>query len=584
MSFIGKGRLGRRAALVTAGALMAFQALSVVGAQTASAATTCSFGSGTLTVLLDAGDDIAFSAASGNITLNLNGGGAKDTVAFGCVSIPVAKATLTNTTAITVTGSTGENVLTIDLLVNWGTINWTIDLSTQGATEKDTVVLDGSAATLTTALDTVVGASGIDLNDDGDLDATVTGVELISMLGGDGDDYLCGGGSTITGGPTTIPMSIVGDAAPGVGTDEGYDDLCGGLGSDTIDAGLAITGGFGTAAADYLNFTGPITATFTAATVVGQSGTVTGAGSDTLVDITDIYGSQGNDTITGDTNSNDIAGGPGDDAINGGTAGGDEDTADFFDSEAGVTVDLAAGTATGDGNDTVKNMEDVYGSDFNDVIAGAPHVDNYFDGAAGLDWVDYSAYSTDVTVDLRPASAFTPAALPCSGHGVPTTECDTMIHIENATLGSGDDTFFGNGFNNVVNPGGGSNILDGGLGGDTLDYSSYEAGVTVNLAGGGVTGDSAVSFENVVGSKFKDRITGGVESNSIRSGKGDDNVRGGGGDDTLRLGAGDDLARGGSGDDDLYGQKGDDYLNGGSGTDFCKGGPGKDTVKGCEIH
>ncbi len=569
MSFLGRGsRRGRRlTALAAGGALAAFQALALIGAPAASATVaTCSFGSGVLTVNLTSGTSSAFSAdaATGNILID-----GTDTFAHACAAIPAVKATLTNTTEIDVNGDAGNETVVIDLLVKWGTINWKIDLKTG---TSDTVIVDGHLAPATTALDSVVGASGLDLTDDGDLDATVTGVDLIELVGGLGDDFLSGAGSTITGGPTTIPMTVLG--GPG-----GYDDLSGGLGNDTLVA--SVDG----AAADYLSFAGPITADLTA-------GTVTGAGSDTLVGIDDIYGSQGNDTITGNANDNDIAPGPGDDKVSGGgnsatgfpNFGGD--TIDFFDSEAGVTVDLAAGTATGDGNDTFSGMEDVYGSDFNDSIAGDQNVDNYIDGAAGLDWIDYSAYSRDLTVslgNLNPTVDNDPTddANECDGK---SGECDALVHIENAILGTGDDSFKGSEFNNVVNPGGGQNVLDGLGGGDTLDYSSYDAGVTVNLAGGGVSGDSAVSFENVVGSNFKDRITGGVESNTIRSGKGDDNVRAGAGDDTLRLGAGDDIARGGSGDDDLYGQKGDDYLNGGSGTDFCKGGPGKDTVKGCEIH
>lgn len=561
MSFLSRGsRRGRRgSALVVTGALMAFQALALVGAQVAQAnVLSCSFGAGTLTVNLnDAGQPDVFSAeADGDIVID---GAVTDPL---CTSIPATKATLANTTAIVVNGSAGNNTVVIDLLVNWGAINWTVDL---GAGTGDTVVLDGEDATAANDLSVSVGASGIDLNDDGDLDATVAGVELIEILGGDGDDYLCGGGSTITGGPTTIPMEITG--GDGGGSDEGYDDLCGGLGNDTL------TAGGGGAAADYLLFTGPITADLGA-------GTVTGAGSDTLVDITDIYGSQGNDTITGSADVNDIAGGPGDDKING--LGG-ADIADFWDSAAAVVVDLDAGTATGNGNDTLTNMEDVFGSDFNDMIAGDPDVDNALDGSAGVDWVDYSAYSSSVKVSLADLdNDGDPAddANECDGR---SAECDSLFRIENAILGSGDDTFTGSAFNNVVNPGGGQNVLDGLGGGDMLDYSGYEEGVTVNLAGGGTAGDAAVNFENVKGSDFVDTITGGVESNTIRSGKGNDNVKGGSGDDTLRLGPGNDRARGGSGDDDLYGAKGKDALFGGGGTDLCKGGPGKDTKKGCEI-
>jgi hypothetical protein len=543
--------------LVAVGALFAFQALALVGAQVASAAVvSCSFGTGTLTVNVSGGTTAFSTDASGNITIN---GAVTDPL---CTSIPATKATLTNTTAIAVTGSANNETVSIDLLVHWGAINWTVDLG--GGT--DDVTLDGSLATVATDLDTVAGASGIDLNDDDDLDVTLTNVESVTALGGDGDDYLCGSaGTTSVGGPIAIPFNV--DAGAG------YDDVCGGSANDTLNVGGAADG-----AVDYLGFTGPITVDLTKAT---NQITGTGVGSDTT-DASDVYGSQGNDTFTGGVDYNDFAGGPGDDKITCGTGGG---LADFWDSAEAVTVDLVAGTATGNGNDTLKNCADVYGSDFNDMIAGARHQDNWIDAAAGLDWIDYSAYSTAVTVTLGEASVppdNDPTSTPneCDGD---STECDSLLHIENAMLGSGDDTFTGSVFNNVVQPGGGQNSLDGLGGGDTLDYTGYEEGVTVNLAGGGTVGDSAVSFENVKGSKQADNITGGTESNTIKSAGGNDNVKGGSGDDTLRLGGGNDTARGGSGDDDLYGAKGNDYLAGGGGTDLCKGGPGKDKTKGCEI-
>jgi Ca2+-binding RTX toxin-like protein len=549
MSFIRKGRRGRRTALVATGALFAFQALALVGAQTASAAvTSCSFASGTLTVNISGATTISIDPASTDIWLD---GTTSDAVP--CSAIPAVRATTANTTEIDVNGSAVADTLTIPLTSRWGTINWKIDLGAG----TDSLVLDGTA--LTAAMDgPIVGATGIDFNDDGDLDATVAGVEGITINCGSGDDFVTGVGSTITGGPTSIPMTINGNA--------GYDDIGGGLGNDT----LTVDGDGG--AVDYLGLTGPIVADLSA-------GTITGAGSDTT-DATDITGSDGNDTITANAVGSDMAGGPGDDTLKG-AAG--EDTADFWDSEAGVTVDLAAGTATGDGNDTLTNIEDVYGSSFNDNITGQDKVDNYLDAQAGVDWVNYSADFTDLTVDLRAdTDPVTPGNQPaCSGDL--NTECDTLLHFENAKLGSGDDTFTGNAFNNVVRPGGGQNSLDGQGGGDTINYKGYEAGVTVNLAGGGTSGDSATSFENVTGTKFKDNVTGGVESNTIKTLAGNDNVKGGSGDDTLRLGKGNDLGRGGSGDDDLYGQGGNDTLSGGGGSDFCKGGKGKDTVKGCEF-
>jgi len=550
--FRREGRRKRLPVVAFAGVLFAFQAIALVGAQVAQAAVaSCSVASGVLTVNLVSASTSAFSTdASDNITID-----GTDTVAHGCSAIPAGKATLTSVTEIDVNGDVGNETVGIDLDVDWAAINWKIDLK---AGTTDTVFLDGTAAT--TDLDTVVGASGVDLNDDGDLDATVANVEAYTATGGTGDDYICGAGSTIAGGPTTIPMALNG------GGGAGYDDLCGGLGNDVITAGA------GGSAADYLGFTGPITADLV-------TGLVSGAGSDTLVGIDDIYGSAGNDTITGNPAANDIAGGPGDDKIDG-AAG--IDLADFFDSEEGVTVDLAAGTATGDGNDTLKNMENVYGSDFDDNITG-DSANNDIDGAAGSDWINYGGDSGGVLVCLYTSAVVGDPCNPGTSGGTTTSGNDTLSHIENAILGSGDDTFYGNAFSNVVEPNGGQNSLSGGGGGDTLDYSTgYDTGVTVNMAGGGTAGDSAIDFENVIGTDFADTIVGSDNSNTIKSRKGNDNVRAGAGDDTVKAGAGNDLVRAGTGDDDLWGQKGNDNLNGGKGSDFCKGGPGKDLIRGCE--
>ena len=164
-----------------------------------------------------------------------------------------------------------------------------------------------------------------------------------------------------------------------------------------------------------------------------------------------------------------------------------------------------------------------------------------------------------------------------------------QLALENAILGTGDDTFTGNAFANRVWPNGGQNVLNGDAplgpftGGDVLDYSvGYEAGVNVNMAGGATAGDSAIGFENAIGTAFNDKFVGDGQSNTIRGAGGNDSIRSGGGDDTVRGGAGNDRLRTGSGDDDAFGGAGNDRINGGGGVDFCKGGPGNERVRGCE--
>ena len=161
-------------------------------------------------------------------------------------------------------------------------------------------------------------------------------------------------------------------------------------------------------------------------------------------------------------------------------------------------------------------------------------------------------------------------------------EDDSIEQVENANLGTGDDTFWGSEFGNVVKPGGGQNVLDGDGGSDMLDYTSTAA-VVVNMAGGSTGGDSAMEFENAVGPTSTTTSRRRRLSNTLKAGKGNDNVKGGGGDDTVRGAGGKDTLRGGTGDDDIYGGAGNDVLNGGKGTDLCKGGKGKDKKSSCEL-
>lgn len=81
-------------------------------------------------------------------------------------------------------------------------------------------------------------------------------------------------------------------------------------------------------------------------------------GVDQLVGITRVAGGSGNDMIIGSSEANRFSGGEGDDNIDGGQGG---DWAEY-DQGGPVNVDLAAGTATGQGSDTLTSIEHVLGS------------------------------------------------------------------------------------------------------------------------------------------------------------------------------------------------------------------------------
>jgi len=165
--------------------------------------------------------------------------------------------------------------------------------------------------------------------------------------------------------------------------------------------------------------------------------------------------------------------------------------------------------------------------------------------------------------------------------------------------GTGDDTIEGgDGDDHVISDDGdGQDQLVGGAGRDQLSYSTFSAGVTVNLelgtalkAGGGT--DTLSGFEDLSGSAFSDVLIGaawtqsnegddtivGTAGDDIAYGSdGNDSVSGGAGNDLLTGDAGNDTLVGGSGNDDLFAEDGDNVMTGGAGNDFLDAKGGADT-------
>ncbi|MTH94954.1 hypothetical protein, partial [Roseibium sp. RKSG952] len=169
---------------------------------------------------------------------------------------------------------------------------------------------------------------------------------------------------------------------------------------------------------------------------------------DQLYDIQNIWGSDYDDTIIGDDADNTlygyggddvIYGGDGDDIIDGGDGsdyldgGAGTDTLVFQNTDGGIVVDLSAETVSDDGFgnvDTIVNFENVYGTDYNDVITGDDG-DNVLYGADGDDTI-YGGDGNDLLVG-----------------------------------GDGDDTLYGGDGNDTLISTGGNDTLSGGDGYDT---------------------------------------------------------------------------------------------------------------------
>src|SRR2546427_830527 len=123
------------------------------------------------------------------------------------------------------------------------------------------------------------------------------------------------------------------------------------------------------AAAVSVGAAGSTAATFP--TCLGEPATKIGTPGDDTITATDdddvIVGLGGNDTISGLGGPDLIGAEAGDDVVDGGKG---RDQMYYGDSPSGVHVRLAKGTATGEGNDHLKSIEDVTGSKRADVIVG----------------------------------------------------------------------------------------------------------------------------------------------------------------------------------------------------------------------
>ncbi len=356
--------------------------------------------------------------------------------------------------------------------------------------------------------------------------------------------------------------------------------------------------------------------------------TIRGWGGDDILN-----GDAGDDSLDGGTGNDKLAGGAGADYLNGGDG---IDTADYSTSSAAVDVNLERGTGLGGDaqGDTLINIENLTGSNFADVLTGNSGANilragagndllvgsgggDIMDGGADVDTVDYSASTAGVQVNLV-------TGLGAGGFAAG----DTLISIENLVGSNFADVLTGNTGANILRAGagndvlvgsGGGDIMDGGTDVDTADYSASIAGVTVSLVtglgiGGFAAGDTLISIENLVGSKFNDVLTGDAGANVISGGAGVDLVVGGAGADslnggadidtvtyvastagvTVNLGLGTGLGGDAEGDalsgfenligsnfaDILFGDAGKNTISGGTGNDHLYGTGGGDTFDG----
>jgi Ca2+-binding RTX toxin-like protein len=236
--------------------------------------------------------------------------------------------------------------------------------------------------------------------------------------------YLAGSQYDALAGNDTVTLPIDAAAASVAGYDP-TKTFVGGDGNDAITGGNlnnALSGGNGN---DFLGGGG------------GGDTLTGGSNADTL------DGGAGNDSLSGGGSGDVLKSGLGNDTLDGGSS---NDTADYTTAASGVTVNLTSGAATGEGTDTLLNIENVTGSGLDDAITGNS-LANVLLGAGG----------NDILVGASGNDALT------GGAGIDQLSGD-----------AGHDTLK---WDNA-------DSFDGGLGFDTLDANLSSAD-TIDLRGAG---------------------------------------------------------------------------------------------------
>lgn len=466
-----------------------------------------------------------------------------------------------NNDSVIVTRGAGHAILVNGAQVSTATTDNTLVVAITGGAGEQYVHIDLSGGAFVSPQRELLPPNGSSVRFDVDLG---NDWDKLTVSGGPLDDTIVAGTNGITLDTSSPPDEI--DVVPSVGVDSLY--LYGKGGGDTVSAlGDAVTG-------DSISAW--------------------------------VYGDEGNDTLMGGFA---IGPGAGDDTVVGGGA-----TGLLLHSAPGpLVVNVGAGTATGDGNDTFSGVRNVWGGEFVDQLIGDSG-NNILNGGGGND-VIRGADGNDII---------------WGGQG--DDDLDGQAGSDRYT----DNYLSPPQTNNDVIFDTGSGVDDN----DMLDYYGASVGVNVDVVAGlatGVGADSFVGIEDVRGTNSPDTIKGSAAGQMLVGMGGPDQIEGRGGADDIQGGDGDDVVvpglgadtvdggadantlsfagasagvnvsmlagtatgqgsdtfvsiqrlvgspfadvlRGGGGDDELSGEGGSDVLRGGDGADTLTGGSGRDTA------
>ncbi|WP_240475619.1 beta strand repeat-containing protein [Herbaspirillum rhizosphaerae] len=445
-------------------------------------------------------DTVSYSASTSGVTVNLITGTGTGGYAEGDTYVSIQNAT----------GSAYSDVFIANTLANH---------FDGGSGGSDTVSYASSTAGVNVNLSTGVGTGGSAAGDtyvhiqnvigSAFNDTFVANIDANSFDGGSG------GLDTVSYANSAAGVSVNFVSGRGVGGDAEGDtynriqNVIGSAFNDTFIAGpdsRNFDGGSG--GSDTINY-GASNAGVTVNMV-----TMTGSGgyaqNNTYANIQNATGSSYSDTFISSAVANHF---------DGGLAG--SDTVSYALSNAGVTVSLYDGTASGGyaQGDTLAHIQNVIGSNFDDTFIASSDVNN-FDGGGGVNTVSYFYATGSVTIDLtNTIGTGTGGSLYANG--------DSFTNIQNLVGGASDDTFIASAD---------ANKLDGGVSTagshNRVSYAASNAAVTVDLnftngtgtSGGYAQGDQLSNIQDLTGSNFDDTFVANLANNNFDGGGGSNRV------------------------------------------------------------
>jgi hypothetical protein len=509
---------------------------------------------------------------------------------------------------VSLSGGPGGNSFTVITLPTQ-----TVDLSTGGGNDavnlqstSGTLVLNGQGGTNTLVGPNAAETWNITGFDSGNV-GNVTFSNVQNVTGGSASDTFVmgssgelwgringGGGTNTLVGPNIGTNWYVTGASSGAVAATNFTaiaNLTGGSGNDTFQFSNngavtgAINGGGGSNTLSYALYA-------TGVTVNLATGTATGTSS--IASIQDVTGSPFNDHLTGGSAPCVLGSSGGSDVLAGGAGNATfimvatQGMGTTITGGAGLNTlkaaDIAntwtlAGAGAGNLNGIVfTGIANLSGGAIADTFKFKPgsSVLGKITGGGGTDTLNYSAFGAAISVNLQSSTATATggfaAITALIGNSSPLNVLKGA-NSNNTWLITGPNAGSVNNFafSAIANITGGTKVdafvfsngqsisgkIDGGTGGDWLDYAKYSTAITVNLASGTATGvgNGVANIQDVRGGSGANTLTGNSSGNILIGGAGTVTINGGAGRSILIAEEGAGNINGGSGSDILIGAK-----------------------------